>query len=118
MSAPPPLSWTDAAQVRQNEQRYLLRDIVRQRERTVALARAQPGEVCLDVGCGQAFLLQLLAEAVGPAGAVHGVDVSDAMLRAARARCPAARLANADAQRLPFDADTFDLVTAVQVCTV
>jgi len=48
--------------------------------------RAGPGERVLDVGCGCGGTTAELAAAVGPAGVAVGVDVSEAMVAAARER--------------------------------
>jgi len=44
-----------------------------------------PGESVLDVGCGGGFDSFIAAQAVGPTGKVIGVDMTEAMLRKARA---------------------------------
>ena len=49
----------------------------------VDLLAARPGEVVLDAGCGTGLNMVRLAEAVGPAGRVLGVDVSPGMLQQA-----------------------------------
>ncbi|MPY97125.1 MAG: methyltransferase domain-containing protein [Actinophytocola sp.] len=45
-----------------------------------------PGSVAMDIGFGGGTGLGALLERVGPSGAVHGVDVSEAMLARARRR--------------------------------
>jgi ubiquinone/menaquinone biosynthesis C-methylase UbiE len=65
------------------------------------------GERVIDVGCGFGETSLLLARAVGPRGAVLGVDVSEPFLAVAREDARAAGLANvtfrrADAQTEPF----------------
>ncbi|MBN2115094.1 MAG: methyltransferase domain-containing protein [Anaerolineales bacterium] len=47
---------------------------------------AQPGERILEIGFGTGHCLVSLAKAVGPAGGVTGVDISDGMLAIARQR--------------------------------
>src|SRR5687767_1569027 len=53
-----------------------------------ALAAA-PGERVLDVGCGAGQSVLAIASAVGPAGAVVGIDVSRPLLERARQRAQA-----------------------------
>jgi SAM-dependent methyltransferase len=72
--------------------------------------RAAPGERVLDVGCGCGGTTAELAAAVGPTGAVVGVDLSEAMVTAARDRFPALRFVAGDIETMdevpgePFDA--------------
>ena len=64
------------------------------------------GTAVLDVGCGNGLYLQRM----GPTGAdAVGCDLSYGMLSSAR---PHPRLANGDAQALPFRTNTFDVVLA------
>ena len=81
----------------------------------LALARLelQPGERVLDVGCGSGQTLLQLAEAVGRSGQVLGVDLSEVMLAAARARVEAAGAAQvavacANAAEHAFERHGFD----------
>lgn len=71
----------------------------------------QPGEAILDIGCGAGATSLALAEAVGPAGRVLGIDISEPMLAVARARLPAAAAA-ADLQFRIADAQSADLGAA------
>jgi len=78
-----------------------------------AIARARPaaGERVLDIGCGCGASTLAIAAAVGPGGAVLGVDVSTPMLARARERAagfPAIQFARADASTYAFDG-SFDL---------
>jgi ubiquinone/menaquinone biosynthesis C-methylase UbiE len=84
------------------------------REKVLRLARLQPGEAVLDVGCGTGTLAIAAKRRVGPTGTVHGIDASSEML--ARAEKKARRagvevvLRNAKAQALPFPDAQFDVV--------
>src|SRR5215471_11346770 len=57
--------------------------------RTIDLARLQPGEHALDVGCGTGTLALAVARRVGSSGRVVGIDPSAQQI--ARARAKAAR---------------------------
>ena len=58
-------------------------------EKTIRLMNLRPGERVLDLGCGSGWATRLLARLVGEGpegfGQVVGVDVSDEMVRQARA---------------------------------
>jgi SAM-dependent methyltransferase len=80
----------------------------------VDLAALRPGDLALDVGCGTGRALPALAAATGPTGRVIGLDLTPAMLVAARdaGRDDYATLLLADARRLPVAAATADVVFA------
>src|SRR3990172_6633125 len=76
---------------------------------------AQPGEKVLEIGFGTGHCLVSLAKAVGPAGRVTGLDISDGMLAIARGRLQQEGLAErvdlhlGDAAKLDFiEADSLD----------
>jgi arsenite methyltransferase len=75
---------------------------------SVDLLRLEPGQAALDVGFGGGRSLDLLLDKVGPAGRVHGADVSRTMLARAsrqhRAAVAAGRLVlhEAPIDRLPL----------------
>ena len=80
-------------------------------EQARAAAAARPGEHVLDIGCGTGGTTAALAGAVGSGGQALGVDISEPLLAAARARRIAnAVFAHADAATQRFDPASFDLV--------
>ncbi|MFG1804887.1 methyltransferase domain-containing protein [Streptomyces sp. NPDC049040] len=76
----------------------------------VARMRLRPGQYAVDLGCGTGRALPALRAAVGEAGAVLGVDVTEAMLTAAAraGHTGTGRLLLADCHRLPLPAGTVD----------
>ena len=81
---------------------------------TVDLANVQPGEKVLDVASGTADLAKAFAKLAGPAN-VWQTDINEAMLKVGRDRLANVGLATpnalADAEKLPFASESFDLVT-------
>jgi SAM-dependent methyltransferase len=73
--------------------------------RRVAL---EPGQRVLDIGCGAGVFLRLVADR---GAQPFGLDASNALIGAARQRVPEADLRVGDMEALPFDDDSFDLVT-------
>jgi SAM-dependent methyltransferase len=73
----------------------------------------------LDVGCGGGRTIQKLA-ALAPEGMVYGVDYADGSVAASRAKnaqlidAGRVEIKQASVSQLPFPADKFDLVTAVE----
>jgi SAM-dependent methyltransferase len=84
-------------------------------EGLLAVVDPRPGERVLDVACGTGIVARLAAEAVGPGGAVAGVDIAPDMIDVARAApappAPAVDWGVGDAASLPFPDGRFDLVT-------
>ncbi|MFD5121530.1 class I SAM-dependent methyltransferase [Streptomyces sp. NPDC058385] len=70
------------------------------------------GDRVLDAGCGTGRALPALRDAVGPSGAVLGVDLTPAMLEAAAraGRDRAGSLMLADVTRLPVRSQSLDAV--------
>jgi SAM-dependent methyltransferase len=75
-------------------------------------AAPQPGEYAIDIGCGCGDTAIEIAQLVGPAGSVLGIDVSQPMLEVARSRGLAAacsqlsfREGDASEARLPSNID-------------
>jgi SAM-dependent methyltransferase len=75
-----------------------------------ALARTgmTAGSLVLDVGCGVGAFLRLVGER---GGVPHGVDASEALVAFARERLPEADVRVGEMEELPWESDTFDLVT-------
>src|SRR3954470_17070466 len=82
---------------------------------TVLVANVQPGQQVLDIAGGTGDLALAFAPKVGPTGRVVHTDINEAMLRTGRDRVLDAGLALptvvCDAEKLPFPANHFDLVT-------
>ena len=84
--------------------------------RAIHALNLPPGSRGLDVGCGIGLQALLLAEAVGPAGHVTGVDLSPKFIDCARSITEKAGISEqvsfqeGDMNKLPFDDDTFDWV--------
>jgi SAM-dependent methyltransferase len=68
----------------------------------------EPGARVLDIGCGVGVFLGLVADRGAEA---FGLDASEALLAVARRRLPDADLRVGDMESLPYDDDSFDLVT-------
>ncbi len=86
--------------------------------RTVGLLRLQPGARVLDLCCGAGASALPAAHLVGPAGSVHGVDLTPALVEQARASAAAAGLVQArfevgDVDALSFPPGSFDAVVSV-----
>ena len=109
------------AAARKLEAAYLTPDVVEQRRATLRALGLRPGERVLDVGSGPGLLAAEMAQVVGLAGHVIGIDVSDAMLALGQRRCVnisgTGRLGfvKADAAVLPFPDAAFDAAVSIQV---
>jgi len=106
----------DAA--RRVEGMYMTPDVVAQRQAILQALSLRPGERVVDVGAGPGFLACQMGSAVGPSGAVYGIDISESFLAMARRRCPDRRrveFREGEATRLPFDDGTFDVGVSTQV---
>jgi SAM-dependent methyltransferase len=68
----------------------------------------EPGQLVLDIGCGVGAFLRLVSDR---GGRPFGLDASEALIELARDRLPDADLRVGEMEALPYDDDTFDLVT-------
>src|SRR5829696_2214569 len=68
----------------------------------------EPAQLVLDIGCGVGAFLRLVMDRGARA---FGLDASDALLDVARQRLPDADLRVGEMEALPYEDDTFDLVT-------
>ena len=80
-----------------------------------SLGHLQPGERVLDLGSGAGTDSLVAAQMVAPDGHVTGIDMTPEMVAKARAGAAEAGLGNVEflegeAERLPFPAETFDVV--------
>jgi ubiquinone/menaquinone biosynthesis C-methylase UbiE len=68
-----------------------LRRLVQNPER-ILQEFVEPGDRCLDVGCGYGYFTIPLARLVGPSGSITAVDIQSEMLKGARRRAEKAHL--------------------------
>jgi SAM-dependent methyltransferase len=83
--------------------------------RILQRAGLQPGMKVADLGCGVGATTRMLAEMVGPAGHVTGIDLSTSQLKQGRLLCDKAGLGNAtfvdgNATATGLPRNSFDLV--------
>jgi ubiquinone/menaquinone biosynthesis C-methylase UbiE len=84
------------------------------REVALAMLAPAPGEHLLEIGFGTGHVLVKLAQAVGPAGKVFGIDISENMLAQAKELLERENLTDrvvlacGDAEDLPYPGDSLD----------
>jgi ubiquinone/menaquinone biosynthesis C-methylase UbiE len=84
------------------------------REKVLQLARLEPGQSVLDVGCGTGTLAIAAKRQVGPTGTVCGIEASPEMIaranRKARKTGVGVVFENGLAEALPFPDAHFEVV--------
>jgi arsenite methyltransferase len=89
-------------------------------QQTLTEMKLKPGDRVLDLGCGAGWASRLLAEAVNDPdkpGQVVGLDVSDEMIRRARASSTSydnLMFVVGSAQQIPWEENHFDKVLSVE----
>ncbi len=89
-------------------------------QQTLALMELKPGDRVLDLGCGAGWASRLMADAVANGdkpGQVIGLDVSDEMIRRARAASTTydnLMFVVGSAQQIPWEENFFDKVLSVE----
>jgi ubiquinone/menaquinone biosynthesis C-methylase UbiE len=97
---------------------YTTPDVAAQRAAFNDALAPQACEHVLDVGSGPGFLATLIADAVGPGGAVCGVEISAPLSAIACAQCahqPWVEIRAGDATQLPLPDQCFDAAVSTQV---
>lgn len=84
-------------------------------------AKAQPGEICVDLGSGRGNDVIKLADEVGEAGYVYGIDISEGMIAKAQANIQKfdvknAAIIKAELEQLPLEENHVDLI--ISNCTI
>ena len=109
-------SWAEAGRGEEMERHHL--DIT---EKTIRRMDLRPGERVLDLGCGAGWATRILARLVGSGpegfGQVVGLDISDEMIR--RARAASRNFDNVmycwgSAEQIPWEENFFDKVLSVE----
>jgi ubiquinone/menaquinone biosynthesis C-methylase UbiE len=109
-------TWAERGEGAQMERHHL--DIT---EKTLRLMDLRPGERVLDMGCGSGWASRLLARIVGEGpegfGQVVGIDISDEMIREARASSKDfenTMFVVGSAAQIPWEENFFDKVLSVE----
>jgi SAM-dependent methyltransferase len=77
-------------------------------EEALSRVALSPGDAVLDVGCGAGAFLALAADR---GAKPSGIDASEELIALARERLPDADLRVGEMEALPYESDSFDLVT-------
>lgn len=87
----------------------------------INFAEPQAGETCVDLGSGRGTDVLRMAETVGEAGFVYGIDISDGMLEKATRTAEKFKVSNvrfvrSELERIDLPENTADLV--ISNCTI
>lgn len=86
------------------------------REMALKQLSINEGEIALEVGFGTGYCLKQMAESVGKAGKVYGIDISSGMLEVTKKRLEKTGLLDrvelicGDAMKMPYEDNKFDAV--------
>ncbi len=108
----------DAKTARLLDSAYQGADITRRRQGSFDALQPAPGEIIMDVGCGNGLLTAELARALGSSGRVIGVDPSDDMRKSAIERCKDfdwVEIVEGSVSQLPAGPESVDKAVSVQV---
>jgi ubiquinone/menaquinone biosynthesis C-methylase UbiE len=97
----------DAAEV--YEKFYLPALFQQWAEQVTEMVKAQPGQKVLDVACGTGVVARTVADRVGSAGTIVGIDKNKGMLAVAKRKNPDIGWLHGLVEALPFDSNSFDL---------
>jgi ubiquinone/menaquinone biosynthesis C-methylase UbiE len=79
------------------------RDAWQRPDEVIAAMTITPGMRVADIGAGTGYFLPHLSRAVGPQGAVWGLDIEPDMVAFMKERAKREELANTDARQIPTD---------------
>lgn len=97
---------------------YTASSTVDRREWLMEHLDLEPGESVLSVGCGPGYEPEAMAERVGTAGRVYGIDNSEDVLAIGTNHCdayPHVTLEHGDADAIPIDDERFDVAVGAYV---
>ena len=92
-----------------NEPQFRPENKAKVRQNIERLKQSTNGKRLLDIGCGTGFIIDLAKDLFGD---IHGVDITQAMLDKIDTSTGNITLHNTVAEKLPFETESFDLVTA------
>lgn len=106
--------------VSKNQSKYLSKNPLKQaclagfRNKVLGLAGSLPVKNILDAGCGEGYIMREIKQA-RPDIIIDGFDRSEPALRQARLRLPHSRIIQGNIYHIPFPAQTYDLILALEI---